>query len=308
MGGFSQVSLEETLSLARTYSQEYANEHFSQLDSGRMEYLFTKNMRELDFIVEELWDELRQSKFLPAAFELNFGIGGQMPPIEFSGSTMPARLRGFVDRVDVYQAEGKRYFRVVDYKTGKKSFDYCDVFNGIGLQMLLYLFALDHGAEALIGEDRIAAGVQYFPARAPYLSMDSASSDPGKERNKTHVRSGLLLADGEALAAMDPLEGMPRLPCKVNKDGQITGDLADGKQLAQLQSYVMQVLRKMVDDIASGNITANPYTRGNAHNACDYCPYISLCKGNDSVQRRDYKEMSAQRFWEEIEKEMNDRG
>ena len=28
---------------------------------------------------------------------------------------------------------------MMDYKTGRKDFDYCDVFNGVGLQLLLYL-------------------------------------------------------------------------------------------------------------------------------------------------------------------------
>ena len=76
------------------------------------------------------------------------------------------------------------YYRVVDYKTGKKDFDYCDVFNGVGLQMLLYLFALRDSGEESLGEHPVAAGVQYFPASAPYLSADGRLEEPEAEKTR----------------------------------------------------------------------------------------------------------------------------
>lgn len=51
-------------------------------------------------------------------------------------------VRGKVDRVDGWIKDGKLYLRVVDYKTGQKAFDLSDVRYGLGIQMLLYLFAL----------------------------------------------------------------------------------------------------------------------------------------------------------------------
>jgi ATP-dependent helicase/nuclease subunit B len=59
----------------------------------------------------------------------------------------------------------------------------------------------------------------------------------------------------------------------------------------------------MAEDIASGNVTANPYTRGTSHNACTFCPYGAICHEDTVEGRRNYKTMTAQRFWEEIEKE-----
>jgi ATP-dependent helicase/DNAse subunit B len=132
---------------------------------------------------------------------------------------MDAILRGKVDRVDGWKQHGNDYYRVVDYKTGKKEFDYCDVFNGVGLQMLLYLFALEQEGEQMLGSSRIAAGVQYFPARVPYISLDGADESEEKDRRANWKRRGLLLNDEVSLKAMDPEEGMPRLSCKAKKDG-----------------------------------------------------------------------------------------
>ena len=310
MGGFHQVSLEETMEIAHDFSERYAAERFRQLDSQRMAYLFRRNLEELDMVVRELWAELSQSEFQPEQFELGFGRGEKMPAIAIENPEMNAVLRGFVDRVDVWNSGPTCYYRVVDYKTGKKDFDYCDVFNGVGLQMLLYLFALAEGGEGLLGDHPIPAGVQYFPARAPYLSaegrLDEAQAE--KERAAQWKRKGLLLKDEAVLKAMEPGDNPTRLCCTVKKDGSLSGDVADRDQLKVLKKFVFRVLSRMVEDIASGDVEPNPYTRGASHNACAFCPYGAVCHQADVEGRRNYKTMTAQRFWEEVEKEMKSHG
>ena len=304
-GGFHQVDLETTLSIAMKHSESYSNAHFSQLDSQRMEYLFRRNTQELEMVVRELWRELHAAAYEPSYFELQFDRDGKMPAIDISSDAMPARLRGFVDRVDLWRSGDACFFRVVDYKTGKKAFDYCDVFNGVGLQMLLYLFALEDAGEELIPGNRISAGVQYFPARAPYVNADGTmtAEEAQREHQKQWKRSGLLLSNEDSLNAMDPSEKLDSLCCTRKKDGSITGDLADRMQLGVLKDYIRKLLSDMVTQIASGEVTPNPYTRGTSHDACSFCPYGAVCR-KDTVQgRRNYKTMTAERFWDEIGKE-----
>ena len=301
-GGFHEVSMEDTLEIAIAHAGAYEQERFRMLDSQRLTYLFRRNRKELEMVVAELWKELKASDFSPKAFELSFGKDGAMPAIPIPAKGMQALLRGFVDRVDVWQENGKNYFRVVDYKTGKKDFDYCDVFNGVGLQMLLYLFALEKGG--LLGDAPIAAGMQYFPARVPMVSADGKLSQEEADaiRSKEWKRKGLLLQDEAVLQAMDP-EDTGRLCCTRKKDGTLSGDLADRQQLRMLEHHVFRILGAMVDDIASGNIAPNPYTRGTSHDACSFCPYGAICHKNTVEGRRNYKTMTSQRFWEEIGKE-----
>ena len=309
-GGFHQVALSEALEIANSYSKAYINERFSQIDSQRLSYLFQRNVQELELIVTELWQELSQSAFAPEEVELGFGEGQNLDAIEISGHILAAQLRGFVDRVDTWKQNDRNYYRVVDYKTGKKDFDYCDVFNGLGLQMLLYLFALEENGERILGKHPIAAGVQYFPARVPIVSVEGCpdDSDTIAEREKQWKRKGLLLAEEDVLAAMEPAETQKRLPYSKKKDGTLSGDLADRHQLQLLKGYVFALVGKMVDDIASGCVEANPYTRGSYHNACAFCPYGPICHDAMVEGRRDYAAMNAQKFWEEIEKEMRKNG
>lgn len=304
LGGFHTVSLEDALKIANEYSESYIRQRFNQIDSQRVHYLFRRNVQELEMVMAELWQELQNSDFSPVAFEHAFDA------IPITGKSKTAVLRGFVDRVDAWDQNGQTYFRVVDYKTGKKDFDYCDVFNGLGLQMLLYLFALEDDSHDLLGEHPVPAGVQYFPARVPVVPVDGRPDD--KEavdaREKLWKRKGLLLADKDVLNAMESTEKPVRLSYSKRKDGTISGDLADRQQMKLLKGYIFALLGKMVDDIFSGNVEPNPYTRGGRHNACTFCPYGAICHQETVEGRRDYAAMSSQRFWEEIEKEMSSLG
>ncbi len=310
LGGFRKVSLEQTQQLAEGFSKEYAQERFRQLDTQRVQYLFQRNWRELSMIVEEVWTELNNSDFLPAEFELHFGDGGKLPAVQIPGGQLMAQLTGFVDRVDIWQGEDAAYYRVVDYKTGKKDFDYCDVFNGLGLQMLLYMFALEDNGGFDSARELLPAGVQYFPARAPFVSADGVLSEEeaGAMREKLWKRRGLLLRNEEVLHAMEAEKTLGRLPCSLKKDGSLSGDLADTRQLKQLKRYLFKLLGNMVDEIASGQVAPNPYTRGTSHDACAFCPYGSVCHKEQVEGRRNYKAMTPQRFWEEVEKEVKSDG
>lgn len=309
-GGFHEVSLEKTLEIAEKYSHEYAAEHFQQLDSERLTYLFQRNRQELRFVVQELWDELRNSEFVPVGFEVGFGEDREIGAIQIAGNTLNAQLRGFVDRVDAWNQKGRTFFRIVDYKTGNKDFDYCDIYNGLGLQMLLYLFALEDNQNGILGTNPVAAGVQYFPARVPFILVDgiedTAQIQDGRE--KAWKRKGLLLEDESVLYAMDLEGSFRRLCCSMRKNGSLSGDLANFSQFKMLRSYVFGLLGKIVDDIASGNVSPNPYTRGSSENACRFCPYGSVCHPANVVGRRNYKAITAQRFWEDVEKEVGKRG
>lgn len=307
LGGFKAVSLDQTLAIAKRHADAYAANRFHQIDSQRLNYLFQRNNHELMMVVEELWNELQNSSFVPIDFEVAFGDNTDMPAIQIPTNSIHAQLRGFVDRVDVWQEDGRNYFRVVDYKTGKKDFDYCDVFNGLGLQMLLYLFALEQEGEHLLGQHPIPAGVQYFPARVPVITSTGNLSDEeaAKERLSTLKRKGLILSDDDVLFAMENSDSPTRLSCKRKKDGTVSGDVASREQFRLLSKYVFCVLGKMVDDIASGNVDPNPYTRGSSHNACRFCPYGTVCHAATVEGRRNYKIMSAQRFWDDVEREVN---
>ena len=309
-GGFHNVNLEETQAIAAGYSDAYAEKRFSVLSTDRLDYLFQRNRRELETIVEELWKELSVCDFAPAGVEVKFDKDGRCPPIELNSKAMRAYLRGLVDRVDTWRWRDQSYYRVVDYKTGKKDFDYTDILSGVGLQMLLYLFALEKGGGGLMDGKPQAAGVQYFSARTPYVSIDGREDEEKleKERKKNRRRKGLLLNESHVLEAMEPRPDRdgkwdPQwLSCKVDSKGNLVGDIANRSQLRMLEEFVMRKLSEIVDEIASGNVSPNPYTRGSSHSACAFCPFGAVCHESEVEGRRNRAAVTADEFWAEIEK------
>ena len=277
-------------------------------DSGRTGYLLRRTFDEVTQVVDELYDELSVSAFRPKFCELEFSARGALPGVAFAGERCRGVVEGFVDRVDVWQSGGRPYVRVVDYKTGKKSFDYTNVLHGRGLQMLLYLFALEENGAREFGGPVKPAGVLYFPARCNLLTLPQppAPDALAAVRQKDLRRQGLLLDDEALLQAMEPAEGTPRyLPYSVKKDGR-SGDLASPAQLALLRQHVRRLLAGMTDELFAGKITANPYSRG-ATGACTYCDYAPICHPDPSQLRR-LQATGAAEFWARLAKEEEEHG
>ena len=127
----------------------------------------------------------------------------------------------------------------------------------------------------------------------------------------THFNIGLntgIYTQKLYLMAMEPGDTPVRMNYTVRKDGSLSGDLADREQLKLLERYIFRFLGSMVEDIASGNVEPNPYTRGSSHSACSFCPYGSICHEKTVEGRRNYKAIKAKEFWEAIRKEMTGNG
>lgn len=304
-GGFAVVSRERVLAIADTQMERYAETELASLmESERERYLFRRTFREVRQVVGELYAELSQSEFRPHWLELGFTAHGPLPPVHISGELISAELEGYVDRADLWRCGERLYFRVVDYKTGKKNFEYTNVANGLGLQMLLYLFALEKNGQRLTGEPLFPAGVLYFPARMDGVTVKDKFSedDADAAHRKLLRRQGLLLDDERTLHAMEPGEGAPvYLPYSLKK-GERTGYLASARQLRALEGFVMDKVASFADGLARGEVAPNPYCTDENRGACSFCPYASLC-GEDVPKRWLEKIPNAEAFWSIIGEE-----
>ena len=311
-GGFAAVAEERVLALARGWYDRFVNEILGGLASytNRGSYLMERSFGEVEQVVRDLTRELSQSRFIPTWFEQEFKDKTAIP---VTGNLAVGTLMGVVDRVDLYTTPGgKTYLRVVDYKTGRKDFDYTDVLSGMGLQMLIYLFALTREAARYYGRDLEPAGVLYFPARWD-VETTKGRLDPEeaeKQRRKKLRRKGLLLDVEEVLQAMEPGSDPVYLPYKVSKKtGERSGDLADERQLDLVEGHVRHTLGALADSVWEGTIAPDPYWRGEEHNACRWCPYRSVCRvDSGELPLRRLRSVSRSEFWEALEKEAKDRG
>lgn len=303
-GGFHQVSLERTIELAKTAIDAYTAREFPDFQDRpeRFGYLYRRNQQEILETVKDLFKELKCSEFEPEGFEVHFSSNGKMPSVQVVGKLATGEITGFVDRIDLYRNGTACYARVVDYKTGHQDFDYTDVLNGIGLQMLIYLFALKSGGQEAFGIKLQPSGVLYIPARQPMIGLQQKGDSVTEERSKQNRRKGLLLNDALVLQAMERGDRPVYMPFSYDKEGTPKGDLASREQLKQVENFVFQTLADMTDSIACGNVTPYPYDRGERNNACAYCPYHSVCHVDAGcVQKKVRAKISKETFWREME-------
>ena len=258
---------------------------------ARLEYLFLRLRRSVLVFLEAILREIAQSGFVPAAFELPIGVTSTsddvraVRPVKFvTEDGYEVVLRGIADRVDIYHAEdGRSYVRIVDYKTGSKTFSLDDVKQGIGVQLLIYLFSVWKSGIPGIAKpgELLPAGASYFSARpGSGLSESWLTADEARELVIKNIsRSGIFLADEEILNAMDRGLTGEYLPVKKNKSGEIrsTAALATLEEFGQLYRELSDTVSGIAAEITSGIAHAAPKMRG-GRLPCEYCSNKMVCR------------------------------
>ena len=313
-GGFDSVTQPELDALVQRYIREYADTKIDRYSekSARFRYLFERLQRTACAIVNNVADEMRRSDFKLMEFELSFGgREADLPAVSVEREDISLRLVGKVDRVDGWVKDGKLYLRVVDYKTGRKSFSLSDVQYGLGIQMLLYLFALEREGEKHFGMPVVPSGVLYLPARDVIVSekRDASPAKIESDIQKELRRSGLVLEDAQVLRAMehDALEKPVYLPITLKKDGTITDGVATAHELGRLGRYTEHLLEQIAGELARGNVDADPAYRTPQDGACRWCAYASACyfrPGSGTDRRRILKKASPAEVWQNIDEQL----
>ncbi|MBQ8717845.1 MAG: PD-(D/E)XK nuclease family protein, partial [Clostridia bacterium] len=237
--------------------------------SARIMHLFSRLRALALVLLRDVLGELSHSKFLPSAFELRIGARSPDAPAPYcidldDGSRI--LLGGTVDRVDAYTQDGKLYLRVVDYKSGSKSFSLDDVRKGFNLQLLIYLFALCRAGES---------GATPLPAGALYISTKEVNGVVHTER------SCLLLDNPDVLLAMND-ESDPHYLAGIRADAEGNlrgGALTDLDEFSALERDVRATLRAIGQDMRSGRAA-----KATDPTACAFCPLKGHCAGASPIQ------------------------
>ncbi len=279
-----------TLSAARSYASQCLTD--AAAGKERINTLINRLSRHALPIVDSLCDEFSSCKYEPTFFELKInklgGRGDGAEPIVFKSTDgREIYVYGTIDRVDTYKSGDRVYVRVIDYKTGRKSFSPSDLEKGENLQMFLYLksvvesknesFRQSLGASE--GDELIPAGVLYVKTDLSKVSVAAGESPEDKIKEK-QARLGMLLNEQESIDAMN----RDFIPIKYKKDG--LPDAASQSRLysidgwGELSGTVEDSVRKICDSILSGEISALPLKRGGKSVTCDYCRFKAVCRNS----------------------------
>ncbi len=272
---------------------------------SRFRGLLTHLTRFCDELMWRVVCELKDSRFVPVDYELPIGSDGGIPPWILKtpdGTTI--QVQGAVDRVDVLRKDDKAYVRIIDYKTGTKTFDLAEVLAGLNLQMLIYLFSICENGQARYGSVS-PAGILYLPAQLPIVKIERevSAEELEKKRLKVMKMNGLLIDDPEILRAMEAdLEGV-FIPASTLKSGEFskTSSLASLQQFGQLHRHIGRLLIDMAIQLHAGAVEALP--AGGIADGCQYCDYHDICCHETDDPVREIAKRSLDEALNELEKE-----
>lgn len=279
-------------------------------------YLIKRLKRISKRAVWTLTEHIKQGLFEPFEFELGFGENEKLPPIviELSDGNRMV-MNGKIDRVDIYDKEGKKYIKIIDYKSGKKAFSIKDIYYGLQLQLMLYIDAFIKNGGRIMEGTLCPGGVFYFKISDPLIKAVKDMS--GEEINNLLLKelkmTGLVLNDEAVIKAMDKcFDGGVGLnsissdviPVSVSVKGGLKKEssVASEQEYATALAYANSKAKEIGDEIIKGNIQINPYKEGSI-TPCDYCQYKSICRFdtvNKDNKYRNFKAMSKEEVWEKM--------
>lgn len=300
---------EVTKKVADGYKEEVIN------SSARNAYLHNRLKRITKRTVWALREQLKRGDFVPLGNEVSFSGEDELSAlnIELSeGRSM--KLRGRIDRMDVYEDEDNIYLKIVDYKSGNTKFNLSFAYYGLQIQLLMYMEAARESvARANPDKQVIPAGMFYYNI-ADALVEDMGESDEELEESllKQLCVNGLVNDSPEAIGHLDKTiqKDSSVIPVYKNKDGGLSSksQVISKEEYSALIRHLKGRIKNIGTDILDGDISISPYESG-GKTGCDHCGYRSICGFDKEIKGYKFKKLKnlkADEVWTKIREDEQD--
>ncbi len=282
----AELSAEEREQLTERSCQRYIQSALGGgYGSGRTEAIIKRISRTAKPIVDGLCDEFANCRFTPLCCEMQISRSDKTSPdpivytLEDSGRKVI--IKGKIDRVDTLKVGDDVYVRVIDYKTGIKSFSLDGIKDGENLQMLLYLKAITETQKRefreRIGVENggkiIPAGIVYVKTSVADVTVNKPSDELAmEEMQSVFERIGASLDDERSISAMNP----SYTPMERKRDASVlTYSMEDWQRL---NDEMRDVVLKLAREVTNGHICADTSRRRGSFNPCDSCKFKYICR------------------------------
>ena len=153
-------------------------------------------------------------------------------------------MTGKIDRVDVYVSEGKRFIRIVDYKTSEHLFSLENLEKGSDVQLVLYLYAY------------FCSDTEASPYGANFVYFETEGGA------QTINRSGFYLSDASVEHAPDAADSVYTKPLAAQSASDISA----------LFAIMSETVKGIAERILDGEARKTPSAQ-----SCKYCPIKQNC-------------------------------
>ena len=258
--------------------------------SARNQAMIDRIRRILTRTVDTLKYQIEKGKFNPAFLEMDFREAQSLNEMNISLEDDEKqrilgeiKLRGRIDRVDLYEDDEKVYVKVIDFKSGKKQFSIASLYYGLQLQLVMYMdVALAAQKKQNSSKEAVPAAILYYHVDDPMAqgTADMKTDDINQAIREQLKMTGLVSENMDIVQMLD--EGINSksdiIPVGIKKDGSFTAasQTVTPSDYAALRAYANDKIKEFGRRILTGDITVDPYEKGQA-SSCRYCPYRSIC-------------------------------
>ena len=223
--------------------EEYMLKKFSFIYSKyKLDYMINKLSENLTFIIDKILKINQKDDFIPSKFEVKINRKIQLENNFF------INLNGKIDRIDIDKKNKK--IRIIDYKTGKKKFDFNDILYGTDLQAAIYLNSYN-----IEGYEK--SGAFYFSTKKLLINIDDNRNDIEKKIENSFFYQGISTEN------LDNNKNIFKL---------------DKTQMDIMLKYSDFMIKQAVRNILNGEIYKNPKNFSNNNFDCETCEYKNICK------------------------------
>ena len=269
---------------------------FGAANVSKANIYFTKRLKKnLSLCIKIIAEHIRAGRYEPVGSEVRFDDGGEIECVTVdltNGRKM--KIHGIIDRVDKFCENGQTYWRVVDYKTGSKSFSLSSIALGLDFQLALYSDAVTNGLK-----NGKCGAMMYFKISEKIEKSSSPLSDEEarKKLSDSMKMDGMALSDEAALLGMDKnlfIDSKSSVfNCRLNGDGSLSKTSAVGSEelLCAVIRRVRGAIREIGENIFSGKIDISPCYSSKI-NPCSYCKFSAICQNvGEGKHRRELEEI-----------------
>ncbi len=236
--------------------------------------------------------QLNGGEFSPIELEMEFGDSSTALRLRTG-----ARLKGRIDRIDALGTGDDMYLRVIDYKRGSKTPDASEIYNGIQLQLIIYLAA---AIEKFGGK---SAGVYYFRIDDPVITTESTDASQIERERFDKLRLAGLLPDDTSVIRRMAGEPERAIKLKFLKSGELDSRTPKASD-AQFNALINRALDKASEyaiEISNGVTRISP-VKTDLTDACMYCDYKASCMSDKRIPGGEARRIRKMTFDEAYEK------
>ena len=282
---------------AREYMEQITQRAMKEFHDGLMEDRPVNRItamalgQALGTFIEVVVEWMAHYAFEPFGVEIAFG--GKQPRVPAWEIELPQKAKmvfsGIIDRVDLYERKDQPALAIViDYKSGQKKPDAILSWNGIQLQLPVYLNVLNQSEiHELVHDGSIqAVGAFFTTLRSKYEGKSSRLEALHPQTARESVRKAYQHTgcfDLSALPWMDQREGATRgeqFQYQLNKDGlpyKSNWHAMSPSNFQLFLNHTTQLLKSFGIRIFEGEKSISPYRQGQK-TPCMKCDYASVCR------------------------------